>query len=162
MPGTKGGRVIGWGNRVTGWLAAIGAVRVFDLGATIGRGLPDRQANEMRAILNQPGSWSTSGRVLGLWDERTRPAVNGARPLGHLPLAVLGVTEQPRVGEQLTALQAELPGLSTNSFRRIVEGATHESLVAKREHALVVVEAIRRVIALAAQDASSAPPPRTP
>jgi len=67
--------------------------------------------------------------------------------LGSLPLAVLGVTDQPHGGETLTALQAELPALSTNSARRIVAGATHESLVAHRNHAIVVAAAVRAVVA---------------
>jgi len=67
--------------------------------------------------------------------------------LGDLPLVVLGVSDQPRGGETLTELQAELPGLSTNSARRIVQGATHEALVARREHAMVVADAIRAVVA---------------
>jgi hypothetical protein len=63
-----------------------------------------------------------------------------------LSLVVLSVTEQPRYGATLTALQAELPALSSNSVHRVVEGATHEGLVAKHEHALLVVDAIRQVI----------------
>ena len=56
------------------------------------------------------------------------------------------VTEQPFYGDILTSLQAELPALSTNSRLYIVEGATHEGLVAEREHALVVAAAIRQVL----------------
>jgi hypothetical protein len=39
-----------------------------------------------------------------------------------------------------------LPALSTNSTRRIVQGATHETLVAHEEHAHAVADAIREVI----------------
>ena len=48
--------------------------------------------------------------------------------------------------EVLTALQAELPKLSSNSLHRTVEGATHDGLVCKRESALVVADAIRQVV----------------
>jgi hypothetical protein len=58
---------------------------------------------------------------------------------------VLSVTEQALYADVLTALQAELPALSTNSVHRTVRGASHESLVAERGHALVVAGAIRRV-----------------
>jgi hypothetical protein len=69
------------------------------------------------------------------------------------------VTEQPRGAETLTALQIELTGLSTRSVRRVVQGATHESLVARREHALAVVAAIRAVVA---DDLESLPDPILP
>lgn len=73
--------------------------------------------------------------------------MNAAGPLGDLPLAVIGISEQPRGAETLNALQAELVGLSTNAVRRIVPGATHESLVARRHHVAVVAEAIRAAAA---------------
>jgi hypothetical protein len=43
-------------------------------------------------------------------------------------------------------LQAELHALSSNSLYIIVDGATHDSLVAEREHAPVVVDAIRPIL----------------
>jgi ABC-2 type transport system ATP-binding protein len=47
---------------------------------------------------------------------------------------------------ELTGLQNELPGLSKNSLHYTVEGTTHEGLVAKQEHALVVAGTIRQVL----------------
>jgi hypothetical protein len=68
------------------------------------------------------------------------------RSLGVLPLTVLSVTEQALYAETLTQLQAALPVLSSNSIHLTVQGATHENLIARRENALIVVDAIRRVI----------------
>jgi hypothetical protein len=59
---------------------------------------------------------------------------------------VISVTEQPTYADVLTRLQAELPHLSSNSLHILVEGATHESLVADPRHAATVVEIIRRVL----------------
>jgi hypothetical protein len=117
-----------------------------NLNASLVAGLPERQAAEMKAFLDRAQTWSTSSGILSLWEKRTRSQINGARSLGNLPLAVLSVTEQALYGDVLTELQAELPALSSNSFHRTVEGATHENLVSQREHALVVVDAILRFI----------------
>jgi hypothetical protein len=81
-----------------------------------------------------------------LWHERTRPKINAARSLDDLPLVVLSVTEQPFFAEVLTRLQKEQAGLSRNSTHTVVAGATHESLVANREHARAVAAAIRQVL----------------
>jgi hypothetical protein len=72
--------------------------------------------------------------------------VNAARSLGALPLVVLSVTEQDRYADVLTALQAELPALSSNSQHVTVEGATHYTLVSMQEYAAVVSDAILRVV----------------
>ena len=105
---------------------------------------------------SDPGPWAASADALAVWERMTRPQVNAALSLGALPLAVLSVTEQARYGEVLTALQAALPGLSSNSTHTTVRGATHEGLVSRREHALVVADAIRRVL-----EAASTGRPRT-
>jgi len=146
IPASRDGRLNGRGNHFTAFLARFGIVRLFQPGRAVYAGLPERPAAEMRAILAQPQSWSTGGDVLLLWNERTRPQINQAARLGDLPLAVLSVTEQALYADVLTGLQAELATLSSNSFHYTEAGATHESLVAERDHALVVVEAIRRVL----------------
>jgi pimeloyl-ACP methyl ester carboxylesterase len=149
IPASRNGKVNAISTKITGWLARIGVVRLLDLSGSLGQGLPGRPAAEMRAIMNQPQSWATAGASLSIWPQRTTPRINQAPNLGDLPLVVLGVTEQPFYSDILTSLQAELPTLSTNSKLYIVEGATHEGLVAQREHALVVVAAIRQVLAAA-------------
>jgi hypothetical protein len=53
---------------------------------------------------------------------------------------------QPLGATTLDALQEELPGLSTNSARRVFATATHESLIADRENATHVANAIRAVV----------------
>ena len=129
-----------------------GLLRVWDpLTPQIAMGLPEHQYAEMRAIIALPRTSWTGAQTLAAWDELTRPRINAARSLGDLPLAVLSVTEQPLVGETLTALQNELPGLSSNSVHRTVAGATHEDLISKAEHAEEVAAAIRDV-AQAARD----------
>jgi pimeloyl-ACP methyl ester carboxylesterase len=146
IPASRDGRLTATSNKISGWLARLGLIRLFNLGGSVTRGLPERPAAEMKAILNQPQSWISSSRTLAIWNERTRTRINQAHRLDSLPLVVLGVTEQPLYGEVLTSLQAELPTLSTNSVRHIVEGTTHEGLLAEQQYAQVVVEAIRQVL----------------
>lgn len=146
IPASRDGKLNGRGNILTAFLARLGVVRFFQMGRAVYAGLPERPAAEMRAILAQPYSWSTSGNAMLLWNERTRPQINQAHSLGDLPLAVLSVTEQPFYADVLTTLQNELTTLSSNSLHATVQGATHESLVANRDHALIVVEAIHRVL----------------
>jgi hypothetical protein len=112
----------------------------------VAAGLPPAEYAQMKAILALPRSSAVAADGLAVWDELTRPQVNGARTRHDLPLAVLSVTEQPLYGDVLTSLQAELPGLSTNSMHRSVTGATHENLISDQEHANIVADAIRQVV----------------
>lgn len=146
MPASRNGRLNAVTNGFTGWLSRLGVVRLFGLAASLGRGLPEQQAAELEAILNQPHSWATSSATLAIWHEQTRPRINQAQKLGDLPLVVLGITEQPFYGDILTSLQAELPALSSNSEYIVVQGATHEGLIARQEQALVVTAAVRQVL----------------
>jgi hypothetical protein len=50
------------------------------------------------------------------------------------------------MGDKLTAMQAELPSLSSQSRHITVEGAYHEGLLSQRGHALLVTESILRVV----------------
>lgn len=159
IPASRGGKLTGRGNLLTGFLARLGLVRLFRLGRAEYKGLPERPAAEMQAILAKPETWQSSGEVLMIWDERTRPQINQAHSLGDLPLAVLSVTEQPVFADVLTRLQAELPRLSSNSLHTTIAGATHESLVAERAHALVVAAAIRQVVESARTGQPLAKPP---
>jgi pimeloyl-ACP methyl ester carboxylesterase len=145
--------MIATSQRVTAALARIGLLRVVDLSRTISAGLPDRPVAELRARSALPAASAVEAEQMAAWPTSRAQLVSD---LGTLPLVVLGVTEQPRGAETLTALQAELPGLSTRSVRRVVDGATHESLVAHREHALAVAAAIRAVVA---DDLESLPDP---
>jgi hypothetical protein len=81
-----------------------------------------------------------------MWSEFSRPQINNAKPLGDLPVYVLSVSDQELYGDELTQLQEELTTISSNTTRNVVEGATHESLVAKPEYAAQVTHAIQRVV----------------
>ncbi len=146
MPVSRDGKVNAQSMILSGILARFGVVRFFHLEKSLTAGLPERSAGEMQAILAQPQPWKVGGEVLMLWSERTRPQINQALSLGDLPLAVISVTNQPYFADILTSLQADLATLSSNSIHYTEAGATHESLVAEQEHALIVVDIIRQVL----------------
>ncbi len=146
IPAARGGQTVAFANRMTAMLGRFGLLRFWNPETRLIDGLPPRQYAEMKAFLALPRQWSTGADGLAVWESMSRVQINNARSLGHLPLAVLSVTEQDMYDDVLTALQAELPTLSSNSTHRTVEGATHDGLVCKRENALIVAEAIRKVV----------------
>lgn len=140
-------RVLGFGTKASSVAARFGLFRVFDQEyKLLADGLPDRARAELIAFGRTPRALSTSGDAALAWDRRTRPMINAADGLGDRPLVVLSVTEQPRMGDKLTELQAELPGLSSQSRHITVEGAYHEGLLSQRKNAQVVTEAILEVV----------------
>jgi pimeloyl-ACP methyl ester carboxylesterase len=143
-PVQRADRMIATSQRVSAVLARFGVLRLVDLSRRISVGLPERQVAELRARSALPGASAVEAEQMDAWPE-SRAQLPAS--LGDLPLVVLGVGDQPRGAATLTELQSELPGLSANSARRVVRGATHEALVARREHALVVADAIRAVVA---------------
>lgn len=140
-------RMIWVSNGLSSLLARFGLFRIFRQEfKLLTDGLPAQQAGELMAFASTPRALSASASAAKVWDDVSRPFVNSAGSLGDMPLIVLSVTEQPRMGEKLTELQNELPALSSNSQQITVQGANHEGLVAKREHAQVVTDAILRVV----------------
>jgi pimeloyl-ACP methyl ester carboxylesterase len=140
-------RVLGVGNKVSSVVARFGLFRILDREyRVLADGLPDRARAELMAFGRSPRALWTAGNAALAWDARTRPMINAAGGLGDRPLIVLSVTAQPRMGDKLTAMQAELPRLSSRGRQITVEGAYHEGLLADRESAKVVTSAILDVV----------------
>lgn len=148
-------RILEVSQRILGGFGWFGLLRALHLARGISAGLPARQAAELRAGAALPGFAATEAAQIRSWSV-SRQQLNAAAPLGDLPLAVLAVSEQPVGGELLTALQHELAELTENASFEIVQGASHESVVSNREHALVVANTIEAVVQ-AARDRSLEP-----
>jgi pimeloyl-ACP methyl ester carboxylesterase len=131
--------------RICGWLGWFAVLRVLNLSRRISTGLPARQAAQLRAGAALPRYAGTEAAQIRSWSV-SREQLHAAAPLGDLPLAVLAVSEQPVGGELLTALQRELAELSENASFEIVQGATHESLIADRKYARIVAKTILSVV----------------
>ena len=138
-------RMLEVSQRIFGWLGWLGVLRALNLSRGITAGLPARQAAELRAGAALPGFAATEAAQIRSWSV-SREQLNAAGPLGDLPLAVLTVSEQPVGGELLTALQRELAELTKDASFEVVQGASHESLIANREHARVVAKTIEAVV----------------
>ncbi|MEZ4672545.1 MAG: alpha/beta hydrolase [Anaerolineae bacterium] len=147
IPASRGGQTVERINRVTAFLARFGVIRIFRLEKGYIKGLPPQQYAEMRAYLAQPEPWIVGADGLVAWRDISRQQVNQAQPLGDLPLMVISVSEQAVYADELTALQNELPHLSSNSQHITVEGATHYTLVSEKQYADIVSNAILKVIA---------------
>jgi len=132
--------------RVSAIAARLGLFRIVRAFAAVSAGLPGRRVAELDAHFALPRTSDVEAAEMRAWESITRPFLHRAAPLGDLPLAVIGVGVQPMGAVTLTALQEELPGLSTNSARRVIAGATHESLIADRVHAEQVATAILAVV----------------
>jgi pimeloyl-ACP methyl ester carboxylesterase len=144
-PTPHAGRILEVSQRIFGWLGWLGVLRALDLSRGISAGLPARQAAQLRAGAALPGLAATEAAQIHSWSV-SREQLNAAAPLGALPLAVLAVTQQPRGGELLTALQRELAELTNDATFKVVQGASHESLISNREHARVVAKTIEAVV----------------
>ena len=138
-------RILEVSQRIVGWLGWLGVLRALNLSRGISAGLPARQAGEIRAGAALPGFAATEAAQIRSWSV-SREQLNTAAPLGDLPLAVLAVTEQPVGGELLSALQRELAELTEDASFEVVQGASHESLIADREHAMVVAKTIEAIV----------------
>ncbi|KRE31037.1 alpha/beta fold hydrolase [Agromyces sp. Soil535] len=132
--------------RISAAAARVGLFRIVDAFGAVSAGLPERQVAELNARFALPSTSDVEAAEMRAWEPITRPFLHRASALGDLPLAVIGVGVQPMGAQTLDALQEELPGLSMNSARRVIADATHESLIADREHASRVAEAILAVV----------------
>lgn len=147
MPVPNAERLLGRMMRIQGELCRFGYGRLVKSAARlVTDGLPEGPGQSITAWCALRTCYLTESQQASLWNDTSRMQINNAKPLGDLPVYVLSVSEQPLYGEPLTRLQENLATLSTNTTRNLVQGATHESLVARPEYAAQVATAIRRVI----------------
>jgi pimeloyl-ACP methyl ester carboxylesterase len=147
MPVPNADRLLARMMRLQAELCRFGYGRVVNgAGKVLAEGLPEVHRRAIIAWCALRDCWKTESEQARLWNELSRPQVNQARSLGKLPVYVVSVGEQPLYGDALTRLQEDLTTLSSNTTRRVVEGATHESLVADPRYAAQVTDAIRQVI----------------
>jgi pimeloyl-ACP methyl ester carboxylesterase len=135
-------------------LSYLGIPRLMGIGKANGEGLPPRTAAEVNAFVSTPRHWAT---ILALIDATpaTYDEVRATPSLGSRPLMVISANTAwlsrgapaDDARRTLNALHAELAGLSTNGRHRIIEGATHGSLVHNRDDAQATIAAVETVLA---------------
>ena len=124
-------------------LAKLGYVRMTGFFSSWAVGLPERPAAEAAAFLSSYSHLKTTRDESLAWDGICAE-VRGTAGLGNKPLAVLSAGRDVLPGAP--ELQADLAALSSRSIHFSVEGADHVTLVTHRQHAMEVVDAIRRVV----------------
>ena len=135
-------------------LSYFGLPRLLGIGKNNAHGLPPQQVAEVNAFVSTPRHWAT---ILTLMDatSTTYDEVRMTGSLGDKPLVVISANTAwftpgapaDDTRRALNDLQSELAGLSTNSSHRIVDGATHASLLHDQDDAQAVINAIEAVLA---------------
>jgi pimeloyl-ACP methyl ester carboxylesterase len=112
--------------------------------------LPPQQQAQIEAFNSSTQQVSTTAQEFRATPE-TSAQVRSAGSLGETPLAVVSAGEQP---SSWLEMQDELTALSPNSTHRVVEGATHESLLYGKGDAQVTSAAIDQVVEAVRTDRS--------
>ena len=132
--------------------ARLGVVRIaLALGGATNP-LPADARAAARASMSSPRHWrAVRAEVAGSWEAAAQARASGG--LGEKPLVVLNrAVPEGGVTRAIREFGAELAAsLSSDGEHRVVEGADHFSLVANREHARFVAEAIRGVVEAAGE-----------
>jgi pimeloyl-ACP methyl ester carboxylesterase len=134
-------------------LSYVGLPRLLGVGKNNAQGLPPQQVAEINAFVSRPQHWAT---ILNLINSTsaTYDEVKTTGSLGNMPLVVISANTAwftrgapaDDARKNLNDLQGEIAELSTNSSHRIIEGATHGSLVHNRDDAQAVISAIEDVL----------------
>jgi hypothetical protein len=133
-------------------LARIGVVRLFYNLFPAPPELPPQQREQIDALSPSTRQVSTTALELRAIPQ-TVTQTRSLRSLGDKPLAVVSAgTQEPEWLE----LQDDLATLSTNSIHRVVEGATHTSVVEERSDAQATSAAIVEVVQAVRSDRSLA------
>jgi pimeloyl-ACP methyl ester carboxylesterase len=132
---------------VAPWLARTGVVRLFGLSPAPPE-LPERQREQIDALAPSARQVAATAAEFRATPRSTAQA-RGLRGVGNKPLAVVSAGTQPR---DWLGLQEELAALSSDSSHRVVEGATHVSVLHDPDDAKITGEAIVGVVEAARDD----------
>jgi pimeloyl-ACP methyl ester carboxylesterase len=122
-------------------LARLGVYRLFHLDPAPPC-LPPQQRAQVEAFNSSTRQVSTTAEEFRATPQTTAQ-VRSLRSLGDKPLAVVSAGEQ---SPDWLKLQDELAALSSDSVHRVVEGATHTSLLCDRSNARATSAAILEVV----------------
>lgn len=125
------------------FLTRFGYVRLSRLFHSMADGLPARQCSEAKAFLSSHRHFLATLKESMAWNALCAE-VRSSTGLGSIPLAVVSAGKDLLPGA--SELQSELATLAATTTHRVVEGATHVTLLSHRNHAMSVVKAIRHVV----------------
>jgi len=123
------------------WLARLGVIRLTNF-YPAHPDLPAQQREQIEAFNSSTQQWVTTVEEFSATPQ-TNDQVRSMGSLGDKPLAVISAGEQ---SSSWLEMQEELAALSSDSIHRVVEGATHESLLYDKGDSQVSSAAIEQVV----------------
>src|SRR5215217_624011 len=123
------------------WLTRLGVIRLINF-YPAHPDLPSQQRAQIEAFNSSTQQVVTTVEEFSATPQ-TNAQVRSAGSLGGKPLAVVSAGEQ---SSSWLEMQDELAALSPNSIHRVVEGATHESLLYDKGDSQVTSAAIEQVV----------------
>jgi pimeloyl-ACP methyl ester carboxylesterase len=129
------------------FLTRFGVIRLFNV-YPAHPDLPPQQRAQIEAFNSSTRQLSATAEEFRATPE-TMAEVRSTGTLGDKPLAVISAGEQ---SSSWLELQDELAALSSDSIHRVVEGATHESLLYESRDAQVTSAAILEVVEIVRND----------
>jgi pimeloyl-ACP methyl ester carboxylesterase len=123
------------------WLTRLGVIRLINF-YPAHPDLPSQQRAQIEAFNSSTQHVVTTVEEFSATPQ-TNAQVRSTQSLGDTPLAVVSAGEQ---SSDWLEMQDELAALSPNSVHRVVEGATHESLLYDKGDAQVTSAAIEQVV----------------
>jgi pimeloyl-ACP methyl ester carboxylesterase len=123
------------------WLTRLGVIRLTNF-YPAPPDLPSQQRAQIEAFNSSTQQWVTTVEEFRATPQ-TNAQVRATGSLGDKPLAVISAGKQP---PSWLEMQDELVALSPNSIQRVVEGATHESLLYDKHDSQVTSATIERVV----------------
>jgi pimeloyl-ACP methyl ester carboxylesterase len=123
------------------WLARLGVIRLTNF-YPAHPDLPAQQRAQIEAFNSSTQQVVTTVEEFSATPQ-TSAQVRSAQSLGDKPLAVISAGQQ---SSDWLKMQEELATLSPNSIHRVVEGATHESLLYDKGDSQVSSAAIEQVV----------------
>src|SRR5215210_3349699 len=123
------------------WLTRLGVIRLTNL-YPAHPDLPPKQRAQIEAFNSSTQHWVTTVEEFSATPD-TNAQVRSMGSLGDKPLAVITAGQQSAGWPEM---QEELAALSSNSVHRVVEGATHESLLYDKGDSQVSSAAIQQVV----------------
>jgi pimeloyl-ACP methyl ester carboxylesterase len=134
------------------WLTRLGVIRLTNY-YRAHPDLPPQQRAQIEAFNSSTRQVATTAEEFRATPQTTAQVRSGGR-LGEAPLAVVSAGEQ---SPSWLGMQEELAALSPNSVHRVVEGATHVSLLYERRDARATSAAIVEVVKAVRNDQALTP-----
>jgi pimeloyl-ACP methyl ester carboxylesterase len=123
------------------WLARLGVIRLTNF-YPAHPDLPSQQRAQIEAFNSSTRQVITTAEEFRATPQ-TNAQVRSMGSLGDKPLAVISASKQP---PGWLEMQDELAGLSPDSVHRVVDGATHESLLYDKRDSQVTSATIEKVV----------------